>query len=207
MNFIYFYLGESENAIIVSCCLSLVITILMFIHTKQNNRVKKIRDYILSIFFLLIGFFSLKIFDNKSKTNNISDFFVLFLACLYFFERCNKLIKELKKFIKDNYLIYIYENYTYNESLKLKLSIEEIKNIKDETEIEKQFIFYLKTEDKKMEKVLEYYLESGFKENKEFICYLYLKKSNGKKIETIKKEYDELTKNQEKFYELVFGAI
>lgn len=207
MNFIYFYLGESENAIIVSCCLSLVITILMFIHTKQNNRVKKIRDYILSIFFLLIGFFSLKIFDNKSKTNNISDFFVLSLACLYFFERCNKLIKELKKFIKDNYLIYIYENYTYNESLKLKLSIEEIKNIKDETEIEKQFIFYLKTEDKKMEKVLEYYLESGFKENKEFICYLYLKKSNGKKIETIKKEYDELTKNQEKFYELVFGAI
>lgn len=207
MNFIYFYLGESENAIIISCCLSLVITILMFIHTKQNNRVKKIRDYILSIFFLLIGFFSLKIFDNKSKTNNISDFFVLFLACLYFFERCNKLIKELKEFIKDNYLIYIYENYTYNESLKLKLSIEEIKNIKDETKIEKQFIFYLKTEDKKLEKVLEYYLENGFKENKEFICYLYLKKSNGKKIKTIKKEYDELTKNQEKLYELVFGAI
>lgn len=207
MNFIYFYLGESENVITISCCLSLVITILMFVHTKQNNRIKEIRNYVLSVFFLLIGFFSLKIFDNKSKTNNISDFFVLFLACLYFFERCNKLIKELKEFIKDNYLIYIYENYTYNESLKLKLSIEEIKNIKDETKIEKQFIFYLKTKDKKLEKVLEYYLENGFKENKEFICYLYLKKSNGKKIETIKKEYDKLTKNQEKFYELVFGAI
>ena len=64
---------------------------------------------------------------------------------------------------------------------------QEIKNIKDETKIEKQFIFYLKTKDKKLEKVLEYYLENGFKENKEFICYLYLKKSNGKKIETIKK--------------------
>ena len=201
-NILFFFINGNNIIIIFGCYIfSLILTINMYIYTREEKIVFKILSYIFSIIISLSSFFTLKIFDEKFNIKTTSEFLSVFAICYLFLDKIIKLLKEICEFIQENDLLYLYENYSISEIEKKKLPLEKIGKLKENLEIEKQFIYYLKLNDQKFEKIFDIYENTDIKENKEFIYFLYLK-YRGKKFNSVKNKYNDIKTG---YYEKVYN--
>lgn len=214
LNFVYFFIKDSNFEIktinIISYYIfSFLLTVMLTMYLKKNKIERNLLIFISSIFILTINFFSLKIFEKNIKFE-IKEITILIVTCFIFFEKIGKFIKEIGIFIRENDIIFIYNNYSTEQVKKEIKPLDELENL-TEKEIEKQFIFYIKLTNrrKEIEKILNYYEEKNFKNNFEFIYYLYLKNASkkSKKYKEIKEKYEKILKNKEKNYESIYGKI